>query len=214
MHPRPIPVAPRVPLLADRRGNTIPDGSWPPGREAPAGLELLRRFVNTENPESGADLLATATELRGWLRTEGRGSWRVAAADLAAVHELRKGLRAMAVANAGAIADESAVRSLTRLGATRPMRLLFGGRSSGGLEQHAAMEPAGSGVDGFIASMLGTVFVAMADGTWGRLKACGNSHCRWVVYDHTKNRSVAWCAEEACGSRSRARAYRARRVGR
>ena len=205
----PIVTANRADSLTDRRGNTIPDGSWPPGREAPGGLEPLRRFLNTENPESGADLLATATELRSWFRTEGRERCPVTADEFVAVSELRKSLRAMAVANAEALSDESAMRSLTRLGATRPMRLSFRGSTP-----RAVMQPAGSGVDAFIASMLGTVFVAMADGTWGRLKVCGNSHCRWVVYDRTKNRSVAWCAEEACGSRSRARAYRARRVGR
>ena len=209
MHDLPIVNANRADFLTDRRGSTIPDGSWPPGREAPAGLEVLRRFLNTENPESGADLLATATELRKWFRTEGHERCRVTADEFVAVCELRKSLRAMAVANADAIADESAMRALTRLGATRPMRLSFGGSTA-----LAVMQPSGSGVDAFIASMLGTVFVAMADGTWGRLKACGNSHCRWVVYDRTKNRSVAWCAEEACGSRSRARAYRARLVGR
>jgi predicted RNA-binding Zn ribbon-like protein len=51
---------------------------------------------------------------------------------------------------------------------------------------------------------------AIADGTWQRLKACRDHSCEWAFYDHTKNRSGAWCTMEECGNRAKARSYRER----
>jgi len=47
-----------------------------------------------------------------------------------------------------------------------------------------------------------------------RLKQCPGRHCGWVFLDRTKNRRRRWCEMEVCGSRAKARAYRARRRGR
>ena len=52
---------------------------------------------------------------------------------------------------------------------------------------------------------------ATIDGTWGRLKACPNDRCRWLFYDHSRNRSRAWCSMDLCGAQSKMRTYRARR---
>ena len=48
---------------------------------------------------------------------------------------------------------------------------------------------------------------------WKRLKACRLHTCEWAFYDHTKNRSGAWCNMAVCGNRAKARAYRERRAG-
>jgi energy-coupling factor transporter ATP-binding protein EcfA2 len=78
-----------------------------------------------------------------------------------------------------------------------------------------ALIPVSTGVDGVLASLVATLHDAMVAGTWTRLKACRNSHCRWAFYDHSRNSSGAWCSELACGSRMKVRAYRARqRAGR
>ena len=75
--------------------------------------------------------------------------------------------------------------------------------------------PVSAGVDGVLSSLVATLHDAMVAGTWSRLKACRNSHCRWAFYDHSRNSSGAWCSELACGSRMKVRAYRARqRAGR
>ena len=60
--------------------------------------------------------------------------------------------------------------------------------------------------------LLSFVYAATADGTWPRLKACREHTCEWAFYDHTKNRSGAWCSMAVCGNRAKARTYRARRA--
>ncbi len=44
-----------------------------------------------------------------------------------------------------------------------------------------------------------------------RLKACRKHSCRWVFYDHSKNRSGTWCSMAVCGNRVKTRTYRERR---
>jgi predicted RNA-binding Zn ribbon-like protein len=61
--------------------------------------------------------------------------------------------------------------------------------------------------------LLATVFRSMSDGTWGRMKACGNPDCRWAFYDGSKNQSARWCEMASCGNRMKARAFRERARG-
>jgi predicted RNA-binding Zn ribbon-like protein len=51
--------------------------------------------------------------------------------------------------------------------------------------------------------------VAVASGDWARLKVCAFDECAWAYYDHSKNRSRAYC-EYGCGNKVKTRAYRAR----
>jgi predicted RNA-binding Zn ribbon-like protein len=44
-----------------------------------------------------------------------------------------------------------------------------------------------------------------------RLKQCPGRHCGWVFLDRSKNGRRRWCEMQVCGSRAKARAYRARR---
>jgi predicted RNA-binding Zn ribbon-like protein len=48
-------------------------------------------------------------------------------------------------------------------------------------------------------------------GSWSRLKVCGNSECRWVFYDRSRNQQGRWCEMAVCGNRLKNRAFRARR---
>jgi predicted RNA-binding Zn ribbon-like protein len=50
----------------------------------------------------------------------------------------------------------------------------------------------------------------LASGDRSRLKTCGNSGCRWVFYDDTKNRSRRWCDSNLCGNLFKVRRYRRR----
>ena len=50
----------------------------------------------------------------------------------------------------------------------------------------------------------------LASGDRQRLKVCGNSGCRWVFYDDTKNRSRRWCDSNLCGNLFKVRRYRSR----
>ena len=163
-------------------------------------------------------LLTTAAELREWLMVEGFRARRASRAELASVRELRACLHVLVVANAHRSTDDGALRSLTLLAEERPVRFTFASSAISSATSSATpsvmsrssanLAPSCRGVDAVIATILSIVASAMAEATWPRLKACG--HCGWVVYDRTKNQSVSWCAEEACGSGSRARSYRAR----
>jgi hypothetical protein len=63
------------------------------------------------------------------------------------------------------------------------------------------------GLDHAIGRLLSIVFTSQQDRTWSRLKAC--AECQWALYDHTKNRSAAWCGSQ-CGARVRSRRHRRR----
>jgi predicted RNA-binding Zn ribbon-like protein len=180
----------------DRLGRWIPDGSWPAERRAPGGLEMVRRFLNTENSENGADLLTNGVAVAQWLTHEGfTGVARVTAAQTAAVRELRDTLRAnMSTTNGHALA------ALHDLASRTPITISFA--------PGPTLTPTGNGYERFVGRILIEVFAAQRDQAWGRLKAC--QHCMWTYYDHSKNRSAAWCADGACGGRARAKNYRAR----
>lgn len=183
----------------DRHGRMIPAGAWPEGREAPGKLELVRRLLNTQNLENGAELLGDTAELRRWMSHEGCGvHGRILRADVARVHELRSLLRdTLLVRGTGAI---DAGARLTRFAESLPVTFAF--------PDGVQFVRLGGDVDVFLVTVLAAVHTAMADRTWQRLRAC--RHCAWVVYDHSKNNSASWCTEKACGSRQRARQYRQR----
>jgi predicted RNA-binding Zn ribbon-like protein len=44
------------------------------------------------------------------------------------------------------------------------------------------------------------------------MRVCPNPDCRWMFYDHSKNRSGRWCQMAECGNRAKVRAYRERTV--
>jgi predicted RNA-binding Zn ribbon-like protein len=50
----------------------------------------------------------------------------------------------------------------------------------------------------------------LRSGPLERLKACEG--CPWLFLDTSRNRSRRWCTMDDCGSRSKMRAYRARRA--
>jgi predicted RNA-binding Zn ribbon-like protein len=89
--------------------------------------------------------------------------------------------------------------------ATRAVRLGVQAGDAG----RVALLPAGEGLDRAIGRLLSIVVAAQENGTWSRLKAC--AECHWALYDHTKNRSAAWCDPAKCGARVRSRRYRGRR---
>ena len=66
-------------------------------------------------------------------------------------------------------------------------------------------------------SLLGLLLVirdAQRDGTWDRLKICGNHDCRRAFYDRSHSRRGAWCDMASCGNLIKNRNLRARRGGR
>jgi predicted RNA-binding Zn ribbon-like protein len=179
-------------------------------QEAPGDLERVREFVNTWDIEAGTDELASAAALGRWLSEHGLAPEGVRASrkDLDEAIALREALRAVLLShNDSSPVPQSAYETLDDAVCRATVRLRF--------DQHgsAALEAKTPGVAGALGRLLAVVQASIAQGTWARLKACRDHTCEWAFYDHTKNRSGAWCTMEVCGNRAKARAYRERQVG-
>jgi predicted RNA-binding Zn ribbon-like protein len=70
---------------------------------------------------------------------------------------------------------------------------------------------AAEGVDAILGHYLCAMLGALADGTWGRLKACWNEECRRAFYDRSRNHAGTWCEMATCGSVHKMRRHRARK---
>ena len=176
-------------------------------RRAPGELERVRRFVNTRQVAHGTERLVAPADLADWLEQEGLApaGVRVTRADLARALELREALHAVLAAhNGGGPTPWEASRTLDAAAHRARLRLCF--EEDGG----ASLHPDAGGVSGAFGRLLAIVHDSIAQGTWDRLKACRDGACAWAFYDHTKNRSGAWCNMETCGNRAKARAYRER----
>ena len=185
------------------------DEQFEPGGRLPApnaALQELQAFVNTNDIEEERDEIGTPAKLHDWLVVRGAlgESDRVTSEDQRRAVAVREGLRALGRANNGDDLDHARVDELNAAAATLPLSAGIGDA------QAWRLTPAMRGVDGYLAGMVATLVTAMADGTWSRMKACHNDTCRWLFYDSSRNRSGTWCSMAVCGSRLKARAYRAR----
>ena len=68
----------------------------------------------------------------------------------------------------------------------------------------------GGPLDAGLVTLLLAIRDAQRDGTWQRLKACGNPDCRWAFYDRSHSRAGAWCDMATCGNRIKNRRLRQR----
>jgi predicted RNA-binding Zn ribbon-like protein len=175
----------------------------------PAELDLLREFANTLDVDRDRDEVGTPELLRTWLLDRGL----IAPGDQidnvahARSLDIRDGIRALALGNNQEAVDPAAIEAMNRAATSVPLAM----RVQPGTRDRAwRLAPAGAGVDCFAGRMLGELAAAMADGSWSRVKSCRNEECRWVFHDHSRNRSGTWCTMAVCGSRMKARAYRAR----
>ncbi len=176
-------------------------------QQAPGDLELVRAFVNTADLEQQEDEIGSTTALAGWLAEHGLADTdaRVSRADVERAIELREALRAVLLAhNAGPPAPAVVCETLDGAARRARVRLHFGAGAA------ATLAPEARGVDAALGRLLAIVHGAIAQGTWTRLKACREHTCEWAFYDHTKNRSGAWCTMRVCGNRAKARAFRER----
>lgn len=183
-------------------------GFQPAGRApAPAPLDLVQDFVNTEVAVWAVDELSTPEALRSWL--EDRGLLRETAVDAESfvrARALRDLLRELASRNTRGMAPDDELREAFAVLADGA-RLRLGLDGQGDLR----LEPAGDGVDGALAEILARVLEAQGSGTWRRMKACPGPHCGWLFYDASRNASSVWCSMSICGNRTKTAAYRRRR---
>jgi len=173
---------------------------------APGRLRLVQQFVNTVDAEHGREILSDPVRLRVVLSDLGllTADAPVGADDLGRALAVREALRSLALANNGGGLDPEALATLEEAAAAGKLAVRFaaGGTSLDGLEP---------GVRGALATLVGIVHTAVADGTWPRLKACRRDACGWLFYDRSRNRSARWCQMAVCGNRTKTRAYRTRR---
>ncbi|MFL5699050.1 MAG: CGNR zinc finger domain-containing protein [Ktedonobacteraceae bacterium] len=179
-------------------------------KAAPGPLTLVQALVNTQYGQGRREHveLTNPEQLRVWLVAHQllADGTPVTEGDFRRVLQLREALRSLLRANNETEMLASQVEVLNRLTSNAPLTVRF---HHDGLP---TLEPDIAGVDGTLAHLVGIVFTAMTDGTWGRLKACRNDRCQKAFYDTSKNRSGAWCSMARCGSRLKARAYRHRRT--
>jgi predicted RNA-binding Zn ribbon-like protein len=182
-------------------------------KAAPGSLRLVQAYVNTTDHEQ-LEMLSSPTDLEGWLGDHGllADDPTPSASDLRRALEVREALRVLLQANnvrgRSQVASATLAEAFATLddAATRALPSLEFGEGGARLISRAA------GTNGALGRLLILVFAAMSDGSWSRLKACRN--CRWIFYDHSRNRSATWCSMVLCGNRQKTRLYRSRRGSR
>ena len=177
-------------------------------QQAPGELELLREFVNTRDVETDEDQLQSAKALVAWFaeRELVTRTTRASGTDVRNAAALREALREIMLAHTErSPSPPEAWATVDRAASRCNLRVHFG------VEGGARLAPDQGGVDGGLGRLLAIVHDAISHGTWERLKACREDSCQFAFYDHTKNRSGAWCVMEVCGNRAKARSYRERR---
>jgi predicted RNA-binding Zn ribbon-like protein len=171
---------------------------------APGGLALVEAFLRTRNEVTSPETLAT------WLRAHGFRCGPLDAAAFTSAAGVRDAIRDLAAANTGLLPSRFAADALdVLLLEHRVTPALTGGPAPPEVRWRSAGTT--DALSTALATILGGVVTAIADGTWPRFKTCAADDCRYAFYDHTRNRSTRWCDVAGCGVNTRMRAYRTRR---
>jgi len=207
-------------MTATLNGMTLP--SWAchiEDKQAPMPLLLVQAFVDTLDRDLGTDIFAHAGEARAWLADAGlrvpdpdrpdAGLDAGFADDLRLAREARASIHALIGRNTGSepLAPDDLAPLEQVLGQAQP-RLDVG---ADGRVRLGPDLPAHALTDGLLGLLL-IIRDAQADGSWDRLKLCGNPDCRWAFYDRSHSRRGAWCDMATCGNRLKNRNLRARRA--
>jgi predicted RNA-binding Zn ribbon-like protein len=212
-------------VTATLNGMTPP--SWAAHVEdklAPMPLLLVQAFVDTLDRDLGTDILAGREEARTWLADVGL---RVPgpqepqnpgqldpgfANDLRLAREARASIQALIGRNTSherLTPDDLAPLEQVLAEAQPRLEVAVDGRVRLGPDPRTL--PARTLADGLLGLLL-IIRDAQADGSWDRLKLCGNPDCRWAFYDRSHSRRGAWCDMASCGNRLKNRNLRARRA--
>ncbi len=192
---------------------SMPLPSWASHLEhklAPPPLLLVQAFVNTLDLDLHTDVLAHGGEARAWLADAGLRDPEEPgfAADLQLARDVRESLRAMIARNTGGPPlTEAELRPLEEVTSEFSPRLMVA--ADGGV-RFGTREAAPCLSDG-LAGLVLAVRDAQADGSWDRMRLCGNPDCLWAFYDRSHSRRGAWCDMASCGNRLKNRNLRARR---
>ncbi len=207
----------------DQGGGIMTLPSWAShveSKAAPMPLLRVQAFVDTLDQDLRTDMLADAEQARAWLSDAGlrdRGQdeagwpdpdfWD----DLRLARAARASVRALIGRGAGSApltpAELEPLQTVLRearprLDVTADGQVLLSPAYPAGRPARVA-----EGILGLLLIIRG----AQADGSWDRLKLCGNPDCRWAFYDRSHSRRGAWCDMASCGNRLKNRNLRARR---
>ena len=174
-------------------------------RQAATGdVGFVQAFVNTVDLQDGPDELEDPNTLKAWLVARGLldSSQGVDAVDHKHAIALREAMRSLIGANSGSRVYPVEIATLNEAASASGLRMRFGG------DGKARLEPEATGVVGAMGRLVATVYAAMDDPEWKRLKLCSSQSCRWAFYDRSKNHSSRWCAMASCGNREKARRFR------
>jgi len=166
---------------------------------------------HTPSRRAVASGVLTADEARAWLADAGLRAAEQPdfTEDLQLARDVRKSLCAMIAHNTdGRPLTEAELRPLEQVTSQARPRLEVTAAGRVGLRTGT---PAQRLADG-LAGMLLTIRDTQADGSWDRMKLCGNPDCLWAFYDRSHSRRGAWCEMASCGNRLKNRNLRARRA--
>jgi predicted RNA-binding Zn ribbon-like protein len=163
---------------------------------------VVRDFVNTSDHELGTDELETADGLSRWIEQTAlaQDPGLASEEELDLARRLRAGLRRALELNHDG--ESGSLPTLGEVLAELPVTLAWDGTAP-------VLTTQADGVLGGLARVAVSAHDAVASGDWSRLKICAFDECEWAYYDHSKNRSRAYC-EYGCGNKLKTRAYRAR----
>jgi predicted RNA-binding Zn ribbon-like protein len=175
---------------------------------APGDIGLVQAFVNTADLQDGPEDLSDPNTLKAWLVAKGLmdGSHPVDASDLKHAIALREAIRGAIGPNSGFPVYPVDIATLNGAAGASGLRMRFGA------DGKPRMEPEATGVVGAMGRIVATLYSAMEDENWRRLKLCSSQACRWAFYDRSKNHSSRWCTMASCGNREKARRFRSQKA--
>jgi predicted RNA-binding Zn ribbon-like protein len=190
-------------------GNDLGPTPWrhlPSDRvHAPGPLRLVEAFVNTVNHERGDDAIATVAGLEAWLREFGLDGGALEDAIIPRAHALREAFRGLMRANAGHPVHRDDLATIERASREGSTTIDLAGWP-------ATRIVASPGIENVLALLVAILHQARCEGSWQRMRSCGNDGCQWAFYDRSRNASATWCSMTICGNRRKVRSYRARRT--
>jgi predicted RNA-binding Zn ribbon-like protein len=167
-------------------------------------LGLVQAFVNTVDLQDGPELLPDPHALQAWLVAHAlmEAGQTVDDSDLKHAIAVREAMRGVIAGNSGLPVYPLDIATLNEAASASRLRMRFGAGGKG------RMEPEATGAVGAMGRLVATLYSAMQDEDWERLKLCDSDSCRWAFYDRSKNHSSRWCTMASCGNREKARRFR------
>jgi len=169
---------------------------------------LVQAFVNTVDLQDGPEELSDPKALATWLVARGLmdAGQPVGDSDLRHAIAVREAMRGVIAGNSGRRVYPVDIATLNEAASASRLRMRFGAGGKG------RVEPETGGAVGAIGRLVATLYSAMQNEDWERLKLCTSDSCRWAFFDRSKNHSSRWCTMASCGNREKARRFRRSRT--